>query len=122
MGVNNLGTSFEHVTIAQAMRYFLDFYTNYFLLGILWHRYVFAEHVKFIAEYSPSCELFFGRSIYRSNFHYAWDTELFRKWWIGYIAKWNDNKTELIIVTTTNEITEQEFRKRYKACGLTGNF
>jgi hypothetical protein len=122
MGISKPGDSFQHVPPYNAVNYFWDFWRNYYQLGKGWHRYVYAEHVKFIAEYSPKCNYFFGRSIYRSTQYYTDETELNKPWWLGFIAQFNADKTAINIIQQMPNITDDQFKAYYHECGGLSNF
>lgn len=111
-----------HVDNLEAMAYITDFYWHYALRGILWKRYVYAEHVKFIADRLDD-EYLCGRSIYRSIVRTSDPGQVAGiNWWIGWLYHVDPSTGSITTIGQMPGMTPKEFREEYKSLGGSGNF
>lgn len=122
MGWGRRKEKWDHVPKDKAKKYFDDFYYWHMIWYMWWKNYVYAEHVRFIAEITPAGTLY-GRSRYRSTQEYADPEEIeSQKWWFGYIAKPNRISGEIEIIADSNTVSDDKFRALYRKDGGTARW
>jgi len=122
MGFNKRFNPFDHIDEIMAALILGDFEWWHWIVGMAWKRYVFADHVKAIAE-KPPCNYWFIRSIFRSRQQFLYPSDLTStKFVIGYVAIKNEETGNFEIINSTNNMTMTEYRNLYRECGGTGNW
>jgi len=122
MGFNKRFKPWDHVDEIMAALILGDFEWWHNIIGLLWKRYVFADHVKAIAE-KPNCDYWFLRSIFRSRQQIGLPGDMLGTVWVlGYVAVKNEDTGNFEIVNSTNTMTMQEYRELYRECGGSGNW
>jgi len=122
MGWSKLHEIFEHAPLEAMLFYLYDFRNIWLIHGVWWKRYVWADHVKCIAEQTEN-ETYFIRSIYRSTQEFADPEDINAvQWWIGIAAIWSELISDFVIVASCPPLTEEEFRNYYNLCIGTGDW
>lgn len=122
MGWSKLEDVFYHVPLEVMLLYLKDYQSLWIIKGVWWKRYVWAEHVKFIAEMTEN-GTYFGRSIYRSTQEFD-EPEMINRvqWWIGIAAVYSEELADFVIVASCPPLTEEQFREYYDSCVGTGDW
>jgi len=122
MGWMRFLETWNHVNELEAMAYIHHFYWHYALRNILWKRYVYAEHIKFIADKLDE-EYLCGRSIFRSMVSTFDPGQLDGfEWWVGWLYHVNPDDGAITTIGSMPGMTPEEFRETYHSLGGRGNF